>query len=83
MAQSQSVGDARIRNTPKPVREAATVNVMGTFAANRAYVGMLGYDELASMVVNQLLYDGWTLTPPEEAPDVSSDHQRDRGEGGS
>lgn len=57
---------AQVTATPKPVREAATANIMSTFAKNHSYLGMLGYDELASMVVNQLLYDGWTLTPPKE-----------------
>lgn len=62
-------GWARVNATAQPVREAATANVMRTFAVNRSYLGMLGYDELASIVVNQLLYDGWTLTPPKESND--------------
>ncbi len=75
-------GWVRIHNASGPVVEAATASVMKVFALNRGYIDMLGPEQISGMVINSLLYDGWTLTPP-GGLDERTDDERDSREGSS
>lgn len=77
------IGWARVRAAGLSVRNAAQITVMKAFMSNAGYIGSLGYDQLSEIIVNQLLYDGWTLTPPQGDPDECTDPERDRGKDGS
>lgn len=71
----EAIGWARVRGCPVEVKQAAVANVMGTFVKNRPYVNLLDPADMGATVINGLLYDGWTLTPP-EVSDERTDDQR-------
>lgn len=54
------VVEARQSGTIQP----AIAHVEHTLRTNRGYLGALGDEQLAAMVVQSLVCDGWTLTPP-------------------
>jgi hypothetical protein len=54
------IADARREHSIQP----AVVHVEQTLARNRGYLGALGDNELAAMIIHNLVGDGWVLTPP-------------------
>jgi len=65
MSQTPDDDWARVTAVPLATRSAARETVYKAFVQNAGYVNALGHDQLSEIIVNQLLYDGWTLTPPE------------------